>query len=165
MKRGQHFDKVYDPVASWGTIRLLMVLVALNNWSTKQIDYVQAFPQAPVEKDLYLKVPTGFDIEGGNKDDYALKLHRNVYGQKQAGKVWYKFLTKKLIKQVGFKQSKIDECLFYRGQTLYLLYTDDSILAGPDAEEIEQIIEEIKATGLEIADEGKMEDFLGVNIQ
>ena len=165
MKRGQHYDKVYAPVASWATIRLLMVLVSLHGWSTKQIDYVQAFPQAPVEKDLYLKVPAGFDIENGNKNDYALKLHKNVYGQKQAGRVWYKYLSKKLTKELGFKQSKIDECLFYRGKTLYLLYTDDSILAGPDQQEINQIIKEIKEIGLDITEEGKIEDFLGVNIR
>lgn len=116
MKRGQHYDKVYAPVASWGTIRFLMVFVTLNNWTTKQINYVQAFLQAPAEKDLYLKVLAGFDIKDGNKEDYALKLHKNVYGQKQAGRVWYKFLTNKLTQQLGFKQSKVDECLFYRGK-------------------------------------------------
>ena len=68
-------------------------MIDLHNWTTKQIDYVQAFPQAPAEKDLYLKVPAGFEVEGGKKGDYVLKLHKNVYGQKQAGRVWYSFLS------------------------------------------------------------------------
>ena len=45
---------------------------------------------------------------------------------------------------MGFTQSKIDECIFYRDKTVFLLYTDDSILAGPDKEEIAQVIEDLK---------------------
>ena len=90
MKQGLHYDKVYAPVASYSSIRFLFIMILIHRWYTKQIDYVQAFPQAPVEKDLYLKVPAGFEVEGGTQDEYALKLHRNVYGQKQAGRFWYK---------------------------------------------------------------------------
>ena len=90
MKQGLHYEKVYAPVASYSSIRLLFIMILIQRWHTKQIDYVQAFPQAPVEKYLYLKVPSGFEVEGGTRDEYALKLHKNVYGQKQAGRVWYK---------------------------------------------------------------------------
>ena len=48
---------------------------------------------------------------------------------------------------------------------MYVLYTDDSILAGPNKDELDQIIEDIKGTGLDITDEGDIADFLGVNIQ
>ena len=85
MTKGVHYDKVYAPVVSWTSICLLLTMIVLHNWTTKQIDYVQAFPQAPAEKDLYLKVLAGFEVEGGKKGDYALKLHKNVYGQKQSG--------------------------------------------------------------------------------
>ena len=40
-------------------------------------------------------------------------------------------MVNKLVNELGFKQSKVDECVFYRGQTIYVLNTDDSILAGP----------------------------------
>ena len=58
------------------------------------MDYVQDFPQASIGKDIYLKAPAVFLVEDGDNNDYALKLHRNIYGQKQAGRVWYKYLTK-----------------------------------------------------------------------
>jgi hypothetical protein len=45
--------------------------------------------------------------------------------------VWNQYLVTKLI-ELGFKQSRVDECAFYRGETLYVLYTDDSLIAGPD---------------------------------
>ena len=47
----------------------------------------------------------------------------------------------KQLEKVGFTQSKIDECVFYKGSMIYILYTDDSILAGPNREEIDKTIE------------------------
>jgi hypothetical protein len=164
MRHGQHYDQTYAPVAKWNSIRTLLIMSALHNWHTRQLDYVLAFPQAPVERTIYMNIPKGFQIEDGNTKDYVLKLHRNVYGQKQAGRVWYKYLTNKLINEVGFKQSEVDECVFYRGNVMYVLYTDDSILAGPDLNEIEQAIEDIKKANLDITIEGDLQDFLGVNI-
>ena len=89
----------------------------------------------------------------------------NLYGQKQAGKVWYQYVAQKLIKEVGFVQSEIDECIFYKGSVIYALYTDDSILAGPDENERKKVVQEIKNAKLDITEEGDLEDFLGVNIE
>ena len=165
MKQGLHYDLTYAPVASWNSIRLLLILVAVEGWHTQQIDYVLAFPQAPVEKEIYMKIPKGFEVTGSNSEDYVLRLNRNVYGQKQAGRVWNKYLERKLIEEVGFKKSKIDECVFYKNRTIYILYTDDSILAGPDKSEIKDIIDQIQKAGLNITKEGNIQDFLGINIE
>ena len=35
---------------------------------------------------------------------------------------------------------------------MYVLYTDDSILAGPDKDGLEQVIEDLENTGLQITD-------------
>jgi hypothetical protein len=165
MIKGQHYDQTYAPVATWNSIRMLLTMTAVHGWYTKQLDYVLAFPQAPVEKELYIEVPRGFVIEEGeDPKEYVLKLHRNVYGQKQAGRVWYQHLRKKLIDEVGFTPSAVDDCVFYRGKTMYVLYTDDSILAGPDEKEINTIIEDLKKAKLDITIEGDLEDFLGINI-
>ena len=165
MQKGIHYDQTYAPVASWKSIRLLLIMVAKYGWHSKQLDYVLAFPQAPVEKEIYMNIPKGFTLKGmPDSNEYVLKLHRNVYGQKQAGRVWNQYLVDKLINELHFKQSKIDECVFYRGKTLYVLYTDDSLLAGPDKSEIDQIVKDLKKAKLNITDEGDIQDFLGVNI-
>ena len=166
MRHGVHYNETYSPVASWNSVRMLLTLTAVHGWHTKQIDYVQAFAQAPVEKTLYMKIPAGVELEdGANTKEYVLQIHRNIYGQKQAGRVWNKYLVNKLVKELGFKQSKVDECVFYRGKTLYVLYTDDSLLAGPDLKEIEQVIYDLQHMAkLAITVEGDLADFLGVNI-
>ena len=48
---------------------------------------------------------------------------------------------------------------------MYVLYTDDSILAGPDQKELDDIIEQIRKAKLNITVEGDLQDFLGVNIE
>ena len=96
-----------------------------------------AFPQAPVEKDLYMQVPKVFEISGAKKGEYVLQLKRNIYGQNQAGRVWNHYFVDKLTNELGFVQSKIDKRVFYRGKVLYILYTDDLILAGPNEKYIE----------------------------
>ena len=156
---------MYAPVTSWKFIRLLLNLIVSCGWLSKQIDYVLAFPQAPIERELYMRIPKGFEIESGNSSDYVLKVHRNVYGQCQASRVWYQYLRNKLVNELKFVPSKIDECIFYRGRTVYMLYTDDSILAGPCQKEIEQIVQDLKKAKLNVTDEGDIQDFLGVNIK
>jgi Reverse transcriptase (RNA-dependent DNA polymerase) len=101
------------------------------------------------------------------KGDHVLKIHRNIYGQKQAGRVWNQYLVRKLVTKLRFKQSKVNECVFYRGNVLYVLYTDDSLIAGPpDPDEIEQVIHELQSMAkLSFTVEGNLADFLGVNIE
>jgi Reverse transcriptase (RNA-dependent DNA polymerase). len=69
------------------------------------------------------------------------------------------------VNEVRFKHSEVDECIFYRGNVLYVLYTDDSILAGPDKNEIDKVVKMIQDTGLNITIEGNLQDFLGINIK
>ena len=88
MQKGKHYDQTYAPVAKWSSIRLMLILCALHGWYSRQIDYVLAFPQAPVEREIYMKIPRPFAMQDKrlNTKDYVLKLHRNVYGQKQASR-------------------------------------------------------------------------------
>ena len=48
----------YSPVVSWSTVRFILVLVLINNWTMRSIDFVMAFPQATTKTDLYMKPPT-----------------------------------------------------------------------------------------------------------
>ena len=82
----------------------------------------------------------------------------------KAGRVWNKYLIDKLI-DIGFKRSIVDESVFFRGNDIYALYTDDSILAGPDEDELNKVIQDMQAIGLDLTEEGDITDFLGVNIE
>jgi Reverse transcriptase (RNA-dependent DNA polymerase) len=164
-QEGIDYDQTYSPVVTWPSIRLLLTLTLVNKWATRQIDYIQAYPQAPIERNMYMELPKGFQITDGDPDgDYVLQVHQNIYGQKQAGRVWNHYLVDHL-QQVGFVQSEHDPCVFYKGKSIYILYTDDSILAGPDEQELDNIIQQMKDVGLKITSEGGIEDFLGITIE
>ena len=160
--KGQDYWETYAPVANWASIRLLLTHAIINKWHTRQIDYVQAYTQAEVETDMYMEIPKGYKVDGP-AGDYVLKLHKNIYGQKQAGLVWNKHLVQRL-ESVGLKQCKTDPCVFTKGSIIYILYTDDSILMGPNPKELDKLIEDMKKTDLDLTVEGDISDFLGVKI-
>eukprot|EP00978_Attheya_sp_CCMP212_P035604 scaffold155678_cov30-Attheya_sp.AAC.2 len=110
-EKGINYWETYSPMVTWNSIRIFLILAIVNNWHTRQIDFVLAYPQADVECDMYMEIPRGFQLPAGeNSKDYALKLRRNLYGAKQASRVWAQYLTKGLIAR-GSVQSKIDECV------------------------------------------------------
>ena len=74
-----------------------------------------------------------------------------------------KYLVGKLT-DIGFKQSMVDKTVIFCGNVIYALYTDDSILASPDDNELNKVLCNMKSTGLELTKEGNLSDFLGVNI-
>lgn len=163
MKFGEHYEQTYAPVAGWTAIRLVLAMVLMFKWHTVQLDYVLAFPQAPAVRDIYMEIPKGFTLDGvEDPSEYVLQVNRNIYGGKDAGRTWYIHLKEKLEK-LGFVKSSYDDCLFFKGNMVYVLYTDDSILAGPDKKEIMRTIDLIK-TELDITYDEELTDFLGVNI-
>ena len=50
-------------------------------------------------------------------------------------------------------------------ETLYVLYTDESILSGTDSKYIDQIIKDLKKEKLDITIKGGFQDVLGVNTE
>jgi hypothetical protein len=58
-----------------------------------------------------MKLPKVIQLSSGNSKTHVLRLIKNLYGQKQAGRVWNQHLDKGLHK-VGFVASKVDEWVF-----------------------------------------------------
>ena len=74
-----NYTETYAPVVGWGPTRLVLLMAVMNKWTTKQIDFVAAYPQAKAERDdLYMQIPRGFEVSGKNPKDYELKLERNL---------------------------------------------------------------------------------------
>jgi hypothetical protein len=98
-----------------------------------------------------------------HRSTHCLKLKKNLYGSKQAGRVWNQHLVDGLVNTMKFAQSKVDECVFYRGTTVLLMYVDDGILCGPSNSEIQEVIRELGEL-FNITDEGEIDTYLGVKI-
>ena len=50
--------------------------------------------------------------------------------------------------EVGFTKSEIEECVFYRGSVMYILYTYDSIIAGPNQEDMDDKVADTEKENL-----------------
>jgi Reverse transcriptase (RNA-dependent DNA polymerase) len=65
------------PVTSWSIICLILLISILNRGIICQLDFVQAFPQTPIQTELFMEIPKGYTIIG-NRNDHVLKLIRNI---------------------------------------------------------------------------------------
>jgi len=115
------------PMVHWASIWLVLALSIIHGWHTAQMDFVLAYPQADIEVPLFMEIPKGFDPEGYARGELVLELRRNLYGQKQAGRVWFKHLSRLLTTEHGFTQATADECVFYRDGMILMIYVDDTI--------------------------------------
>jgi hypothetical protein len=136
---GMTYNGTYAPIVTWFAIRLLIVFRILFSWSVQQVHFVVAYPQAPIKMDMYMELPGGIHLKNGNLKDHVLKLLANLYGQKQAGRVWNSYLVNKLFK-IDFKQSLINDCVFYCGDVIFIVYVNDGIFLGSSDEQLSVII-------------------------
>ena len=98
-----------------------------------------AYPRVPLHYDTYIKLPPGVETIHGDGNTHVLKLLQNIYGGKNSGRTWNEYLVQGLI-NIGFKQSKVDECVFFRDNAIFLCYVDDGIFSGPDLNKINKAI-------------------------
>ena len=90
------------------------MMTEMAGWESRQIDYVLAFSQATIDSDVYLHLPAGFHVDGEDENEtYFLKLKKNLYGTRQAAENWFDML-KTGLEDEGFRQNKVDPCLFVR---------------------------------------------------
>ncbi len=161
---GMNYFETYAPVETWFAIRLMIIFGIIFCWALCQVNYVMAYPQAPIKMDIYMKLPQGIQTAHRNSKDHMLKLEKNIYSQKQAGRVWNSFLVDKLL-SIGFTTSLIDDCMFFCDDIIFMVYVDDGIFLGNDDAKLEEPIKDIQDLGLNIEDQGHSADYVGVNIK
>ena len=104
-EEGVNYWETFSPVASWAAIRMVLITTLIHGWYNKANRFcVGPYTHADVECELYMVIPKGFEVEDQDQE-YVLKLMKNLFGQKQAGRVWNQHLVDKL-KEVGFIPSE-----------------------------------------------------------
>jgi hypothetical protein len=111
-----------------------------------------------------MELPTGIHTKHGNSKDHVLKLLANIYGQKQAGHVWNSYFVTKL-REINFKHSLIDDCVFYRDNVIFIVYVDNGIFLGQLDQQLRDIINELRNLKVSIEDQGHPADYVGVSIK
>ena len=163
-RRGIDFTDTYAPVTSHTAFRLLLSVAAERNYEIKQLDICNAFPNADLDKEIFMKAPLGMDIEDG----YVLKLQKALYGLKQSPHVWNKVFNDFILNELGFSRCIDDPCLYNKDvgtETIYLLlYVDDILLSGKHTKDL-NIIRDLITNRFKITDLGDIKKFIGMNIE
>jgi hypothetical protein len=95
------------------------------------MDVKSAFLNGPIEKEVYVEQPAGFETE--EYPNHVYKLHKVLYGLKQAPGALYECLKDFLIEN-DFRIGKANSTLFTRkmGKDLFVcqIYVDDIIFGS-----------------------------------
>ncbi|WVZ61780.1 hypothetical protein U9M48_011597 [Paspalum notatum var. saurae] len=161
-EHGRDYDETFAPVAHMTTVRALLAVASVREWSISQLDVKNAFLNGELREEVYMQPPPGYSVPEG----MVCRLRRSLYGLKQAPRAWFQRFASVVI-VAGFSASAHDPALFVRtssrGRTLLLLYVDDMIITGDDP----QFIAFVKARLSEqflMSDLGSLRYFLGIEI-
>jgi hypothetical protein len=160
---GVDYDETWAPVVQWTTVRGMMILALKQGLATAQADITAAFVHAPLKphEEIYVEQPKGFVY--GEPGELVLKLHKSVYGIKQAPHNFFNFLVDQF-KLEGLRQSDNDPCLFIGKKVTAIVYVDDILFFSKDDSEIDKIIGNLVSRNVQIRREGSAEGFLGVAV-
>jgi len=122
-----------------------------------------------------MEVPPGFHMvddsltcshtaaQNINSHDYVLKLHKNLYGLKQARYNWFLKLHQGLL-DCGFTQSKVNLCLFWKDDVFLVAYMDDCLIFAKTDDTIDGLIDSL-CLDFNLTDEGDVSSFLGIDMK
>jgi hypothetical protein len=158
--QGIDYTESFAPVVQWSTIRMVNTLAAMHNLKGKHINFTQAFPQAKLKEDMYLRFPAGFEHKN---EKWALKLKHNLYGLVQASRNWFLKLSA-IYERLGFKQSKSNPCLFIRKEIIIVIYTDNCLLYARDTKEKESLVNTLRDNyKITLNNPDPIDNFLGIH--
>jgi len=162
---GLDFDQVFSPVMRFETVRLMLVLAALENWYITGLDVRSTYLYGKLDKEIYMEQPEGFAVPGQERK--VLCLWCALYGLKQAGLVWWRTLDESL-KELGFERLKSEAGIFFYKKkstniVIGIIYVDDTLFCGPN----KAVVYAIKAQFMhkwECRDLGEPNEFLQMQI-
>ena len=131
---GIDYDEIFSPVVRYETFRLVMALAALEGWHWSGLDVSKAFLYGDLDEEVYMEQPEGFAVKGQERK--VMRLHKAIYGLKQAALSWWKALTKST-KAMGWVRLTSDAGVFFYQDSngklaVIVVYVDDALFFSKD---------------------------------
>jgi hypothetical protein len=104
---GVDFNATFAPTTTFVSLRLLLTVAAANNWPVHSFDFVAAYLNSPIDKEIWIKPPEGMTVPPG----HALRLEKALYGTRQAARCWWLHLKDTLAK-FNYIPSQYDNSLY-----------------------------------------------------
>jgi hypothetical protein len=164
-QEGIDYSKTFSPVIKQATVRLVFSIAVSCGWKIHQLDIHNGFLSGVLDEEVYMKQPPGF--VDSILPSLVCRLHKSLYGLKQALRAWYTRLNDFLL-YVGFCASKVDTSLFIFSNGVdicYLLvYVDDILLTGSNSFLLQRLIQ-LLSSEFKLRDLGSVHYFLGIEVQ
>ncbi len=167
-KEGIDYNETFAPVAKFCSIRALLALAAQQDMEIHQMDVKTAFLNGDIDVDIYMKQPIGYVVHG--KEDYVCKLHKSLYGLKQAGRTWYQKIDNVLLHSLGFTRSQADHCVYvyndnHTNVKVYIaLYVDDLLIMCNNLSKLISLKQQLSQL-FDMKDLGEAHYVLGIQIE
>jgi transposase InsO family protein len=159
-----YFD-TYSPVAKMASFRTILALAARYDWDIESFDFNGAYLNGTLNDDeeIYMQEPPGYETQGEHS---VKRLHKSLYGLKQAGRKWYEALSHALA-DLGFRASTADPGVFLAKIDKHILilaiHVDDCILTGSSPKLIADYKDKFNSR-YTLTDLGPIHWFLGIKI-
>lgn len=165
---GQDYFDTYAPVAKLSSIRTILAIAAIKDWEVHQMDVDTAFLQSPVDEEIYVCQPQGYERYGPGGTELVCRVHKSLYGLKQSPRNWNRVLDEWL-RSYGLEPSTADPCIYVKieanGNILLVgIYVDDALILG----NIYDIVNEFKvaiSSRFKMKDLGNLHWLLGMEIR
>jgi hypothetical protein len=119
----------------------------------------------PIKKEVYVEQPLGYEDQ--EYPNNVFKLHKMLYGIKQAPRAWYECL-RNFLTHNSFKIGKVDSTLFTRkvGKGLFIcqIYVDN-IIFGSTNQSFYDEFSKIMTDRFEMSMMGELKFFVGFQIK
>jgi hypothetical protein len=145
-QREHEYAETFAPTSRFAVLRMIMAMATQRNLKLKHWDIKGAFLCADIDKDIYLRLPPGYEPAPG----MTAKLNRSLYGLRQASSSFHKLLEGWLL-EYGFEPVGADRVTFKLDQKgdgkniiILSLYVDDGLAATNDEALYEQFLDDLR---------------------
>jgi hypothetical protein len=161
---GIDFDEVFAPVARLDSVRLLIAVAAQFKWEVHHMDVKTAFLNGDLGEEVYVTQPPGF--VDGNNSSKVMRLHKALYGLRQAPRAWNTKLHAVLV-SLGFMRSASEHAVYTRGEgdsrLLLGVYVDDLVVTGGSTTAISSFKQQM-CSKFKMSDLGLLTLYLGIEV-
>jgi hypothetical protein len=163
-RQGWDYNETFAPVLHHKTLRILLALVAKEDYELKHMDVKTAFLNATMKEEVYIQLPPGCPDAGT-----ICRLKKTLYGLKQAPREWNEDFNN-TITSMGYNRCISDPCVYIKttktGKSIIMgLFVDDIVPAFHKLDESEyEADKKILMNHYTISDLGDMKLILGMRV-